>query len=353
MRKYNIDSTIVCTASTLGHHQRLSLEEIDQQLSGTNNDYQEIPYTTIPIGSSPFPDLNKIRKVFNDVDFDLVYFTNAYAFQDLTMRLLKQIHKKPVIAGQHALLLQDSVVHDLYVKTVSRALMHSFDACHALSHHDAQVFERWGIRNIYLIPPGIDPNQFQPPSQSIKNERFNVLFVGRLSLEKGFDIFCDAIARINQTSYNLNFIVVGSGELESLARQVESKYNNVTYLGHVPHTQMTEIYQKSDLFIISSRRESFGIAGIEAQSSGLPVIGTNVVGPSETILDGVTGSIIERDSIDALALEILQYYKLWATDFWKYLEIRKRARKRAEMYSWDTVISQVYRMFETIIVRSR
>jgi glycosyltransferase involved in cell wall biosynthesis len=68
----------------------------------------------------------------------------------------------------------------------------------------------WGYKNIYLIPNGVDTNKFKPGK---KDETFTVLFVSRLTYQKGFDIFAKLVEYLNKHKTNYNFLIVGNGPL--------------------------------------------------------------------------------------------------------------------------------------------
>jgi glycosyltransferase involved in cell wall biosynthesis len=351
LRKFGVSSSMICTKSTLGHPKRISLEG-QSTFFRRNENYWEVPYLSLPIGNSPIPELGSLIRDISGIDFDALYFANGYAFQDLIMYLLQKIHNKPIISGQHALFYQDVWFHDLYVKSIGRQLLPKFDACHVLTMRDLQNFQKWGATSTYLIPPGVDTKVFNFPNKPKRNEAFTVLFVGRLTLEKGFDIFCNTVRMINQSNQgkDFKFVVAGTGPLYGEAKSLTDKYSNVSLLGHIDHNEMPGIYNSADLFVISSRRESFGIAGIEAQACGLPIVATKITGPSEIVIDGCTGKLVRPQSAEALAAGIITLFQDWRRNDRAYEGMRSKIRKHIEQsYDWEVIIRAIYNMLQVVI----
>jgi glycosyltransferase involved in cell wall biosynthesis len=350
LQKYEISSTIVCTKFTTGDFGRISVDEIKEIMNKAHSQYYELPYAfSLPIGLSPILKLEELKKMGDIVQkCDLIYFANAYAFHDFIIYLLKRRFQRPVISGQHATLFSDSSLPNIYTKTVRRNLLKKFDAFHVLNSQDKRTFQNWGLRNIYYIPIGVDTEKFRPCCME-RTTKFRVLFIGRLTSQKGIDILCRSIMMINKKDHlkgKIEFWIVGSGPLQFLVNKLAESYSNVKYADKVSDKFLPEIYRKCDLFVMPSRRETFGITALEAQASGLPVIASNIAGPSDTIVDGVTGSLIQKESPEAIVFAIKKYYNLWLNDPDKYMQIRVYARENIlRNYSLEVIAVRMRDMF--------
>lgn len=132
-----------------------------------------------------------------------------------------------------------------------------------------------------------------------------ILFVGRLFKEKGADHFLRALVNI-KLSYRA--VVVGEGwEKESLKRLAEGLGigKKVEFRGFIKREEVARLYQSARLLVISSLwGEPFGLVGVEALSSGLPVVAYRVGGIPEWLESGKSGFLVEPGRIDLLSENI-------------------------------------------------
>ena len=107
----------------------------------------------------------------------------------------------------------------------------------------------------------------------------------------------------------LRLLIVGGG-IEKKALIELSKNlginGSVEFVGNIAHDQVVQKLEKMDIFVALSRRESFGVAILEASSCGLPVVVSNADGPAEIVVNGETGFVVERDNAEAAAEHIYQ-----------------------------------------------
>jgi len=160
------------------------------------------------------------------------------------------------------------------------------------------------IKNAY----GIDANYIYPPVDISKFRIFNsledyFLIVSRLNSYKNIDLVIKVFNKLK-----LKLKIVGTGpykkKLESL---IENK--NIKLLGRVTENELIELYGKCRAFIFPGS-EDFGIAPVEAQASGRPVIAFAAGGALETIIEDVSGTFFHDNSIDSLSDSIKSFLKL-------------------------------------------
>jgi glycosyltransferase involved in cell wall biosynthesis len=123
-------------------------------------------------------------------------------------------------------------------------------------------------------------------------------YVGRLWPEKNLPFLIESFARICQDHDNARLLLVGSGpEQRRLAHQAAEAGidTKVYFTGAIEHSQLPQYYQTADIFISPSNTETFGLTVIEAMASGLPVIGIDSVGISDTVVHDVTGLLTKND----------------------------------------------------------
>jgi glycosyltransferase involved in cell wall biosynthesis len=152
------------------------------------------------------------------------------------------------------------------------------------------------------------------------------LFVGRLNHDKGVDTLLQAFSSqtIQQNSY---LLLVGPDEENYIARIPELLGERLENFRYIPFTTEPEKYMAaSDIFCLPSLREGFGLAIIEAGSSGLPSVASRIYGITDSVKEGETGLLIKPGSVDELIGGLT--YLLKNPGF--RLEMGANARKRVQ-----------------------
>lgn len=168
-----------------------------------------------------------------------------------------------------------------------------------------------------IIPHGIDIDPFttrQPDKPSARgklNLPENVLVagvIGRLDPKKGQHILIEACHKLRQKGHQLNLLFVGdssAGEqtgYDTHLRQLVDEYGLTSQTYFRPFLAAVEYaFASLDIFVLTSRSETYGLVTLEAMASGLPVVGTREGGTPDIITDGVTGLLVDPFDSDQLA----------------------------------------------------
>jgi glycosyltransferase involved in cell wall biosynthesis len=163
---------------------------------------------------------------------------------------------------------------------------------------------------------------------------------------KGIDLVLDALKLLDALgTREWNYTVVGDGrERPALAARARAHglTERVYFLGSQPREKVLGILLDSDVFVLPSYREAFGIAYLEAMACGLPAIGVRGQGPEAFIEHGLSGFLVEPRSATAVADclgEILSHRDAAR-------RIGESARSRAQAFSWDAhanALMEIYR----------
>ena len=222
---------------------------------------------------------------------------------------------------------------------------------------------------------GVDVNRFARRARD-GSERLeagaHLLFVGRVSPEKGLHVLLGALKTVVQRNPNTVLEIVGGHaecpreyivdlaeeeKVAALARFYNGKSyfsqlqdqlvsaglkDKVRFSGFLPHSEAAERYLSADVLINPSLSEAFGMSLAEGMASGLPVVATRVGGMPEIVDEGRTGLLVASDDAPALAEAILDM-----------LDDRNRARamgeagreRAAELFSWDRIAAQLCELF--------
>ena len=161
--------------------------------------------------------------------------------------------------------------------------------------------ERFG-GEFHYIPNFVDTSRFSLKKKSIKTHTqfINVAYLNKVKNQK---LLIESFFKAFGKDENFSLTIVGTGEeqkdLEALILLYET--NNIHIHGYATQDELVELYHKSDYFVLSSKRETFGLVLIEAMSCGLPVISTKCGGPESIITNDKLGVLCSNNNIDALS----------------------------------------------------
>jgi glycosyltransferase involved in cell wall biosynthesis len=200
----------------------------------------------------------------------------------------------------------------LYGKA-DRLVLRNFTAVVAVSDEVKQRLLKAGVREdkIHLVRNGIDLRPFDNAFPSLRNgstadHPLIVGLVGRLSIEKGVDIFLRAAALVLLELPSTKFVVVGEGQdrhkLELLVDELKIR-ESVSMLGQ--RDDMPSVYASLDIMVSASRQEGLPMAVLEGMGSALPIVATPVGAVPTVIFDDRTGVMVPPENAPLLASTIL------------------------------------------------
>jgi glycosyltransferase involved in cell wall biosynthesis len=179
-------------------------------------------------------------------------------------------------------------------------------------HAKAVVANSEGLRSLALrtakghdvcvIPNGVDTALFCPPESAPANETPILLYVGRVSEEKGLDDLINALSELKSTAWRLKLI--GDGPYMTTLRALITQVgldDRVDVLGWLPREALIKHYQSADIFTFPSKHEGMPNSVLEAMACGLPVLATRIAGNEELVQDGTNGFLVAPGTPDALS----------------------------------------------------
>ncbi len=162
--------------------------------------------------------------------------------------------------------------------------------------------------NIRVVPNGVDAERFKPMDDVKRirhrfglGDRLCVLFVGRLIPRKGLSFLVEAARQVVKRVGNIAFLIVGDGPLrEYLVNLVDGANlsGKFIFLGDVNENALPLFYNCADIFVLPSIQEGQGIALLEAQATGKPIVAFKVGGVPEAVVEGESGLLTKPDSIE-------------------------------------------------------
>jgi glycosyltransferase involved in cell wall biosynthesis len=152
---------------------------------------------------------------------------------------------------------------------------------------------------------GVDTQRFDPGLRgTIALEgAINVLYVGRISTEKGADLLAQAFLAAHERDPRLQLVLAGGGpEQQRLAARLGAR---ASFLGWLEGSELAAAYASADIFLVPSHTDTFGQVILEAQASGLPIVAVAAGGPLALIEDRISGLLCEPEA-RALADAVLE-----------------------------------------------
>jgi glycogen synthase len=252
-----------------------------------------------------------------------------------------------------------SHIHGAERRMVRRA-DHVITCSRYMASHVSTVF---GVSpdRITPIQNGIDPRDLEPVASDLGELRTRyaetgerlVLLVGRLVYEKGFHLALDALAPVIAKLGGIRFVVAGTGtaeaELRRQARRLGLDRNGV-FLGWVGDDMLHSLYRISDLCIVPSIYEPFGLVALEAMASGCLCVVADTGGLREVVPgDGTVG--LRFPSRDAAALqEVLERV---LTDDDERAQLVAEAREHVLRFDWGEVARQTLALYDELAPSAR
>lgn len=200
-----------------------------------------------------------------------------------------------------------------------------------LTNTDKQLYEKFGINNVLVIPNFIEISQ-----KVSKLNNKNILFVGNLSRVKGVDFLAQIIKKFD--NQNWKFTIVGDGpKKETLIKEL--KNYNVDIKGEVLNVKKE--YLNADIFILPSRKEGFPFVLLEAKNYGLPIISFDIpTGPKEMVDNGKDGFLIKFGDVDGFVKKL----KLLTNNEKLLKEMGKNSKKSVYKYSKEEIMKKWFQI---------
>ena len=270
--------------------------------------------------------------------YDLVYSRNEITEAFLFRVRVGYRNVPPVVFGCHcphrfigASTLHSRLHNLLYASPLYTRLARGVAGFHTISRGDTGVIERqFPEHPVVQIPNPFDAvgyaeqaGRTKPPF-TVDAAKFNILWAGRLTGQKGVAQLLEVIDRVNQShAAKVEWHICGEGELSGLVSEAARRHENVHANGHIDRLAMPAAYAGADLFISTSQwGETYAYTPREANSLGVPVVAFDISGYNEIIKDGRNGRLAK--SVD----EFTAHVKWFADgnrldgDIWEYIRGR-------------------------------
>lgn len=214
------------------------------------------------------------------------------------------------------------------------------DAVIVNSDWSKRALEQQGVptEKLHVVPLSFEPEAGDVPAERTQTGPLRVLWAGTVNLRKGFPYFLEAAQLL--ASKGFEFFVAGPINLTD--RALKTIPPNVHFLGRVTRESMARIYAKSDIYVLPTLSDGFGLTQLEAMHQGLPVITTPNCGAA--VRHGIDGFIVPARDANSLA----QRLEWFAGNRKALREMSEQARLRARQFGLSVYAENLNGVLETV-----
>jgi len=254
----------------------------------------------------------------NIKNFDLIHITGVWNFPVLAAAFWARFYKKPYIISPRGSLMKEpmekksSLIKKIFLFLFVRQDLKNASAIHFTVETEKEEYLKAGLplKKSIIISNGFDAEEFEKQiSEDFFRSKFNILsdkkiilFLSRLNWKKGLDTLIPAFAEVLKKESRAVLVLAGPDE-KNYKKEIELKIENcklkigkdVIFTDMLIGEDKISAYRESDVFVLPSYSENFGMAVVEAMACGLPVIITKGVGISKEVEKAGAGIVIEKD----------------------------------------------------------
>lgn len=302
------------------------------------------------------PDVARLRQAVAAAGVDVIHMTTPGPVGLAAMRIARQL-ALPMVGSFHTDLA--SYTHLLsgserLGRLMRRFLRWPYGRCTRVlvpSEATRQLLIHAPVqgRHIALWRRGVDSDVFAPARRSqalrrewgVSDDCPALLYVGRVSREKGLQMLPAVSAALRQRCVPHRFIIVGCGPMD---RELRAAMPDALFTGVLHGQSLAAAYASADVFVFPSRTDTAGNVVLEAQASGLPVLVTDVGGPRENLIEGCTGAVI-RDPTAESWMHAIAALLEHAPYRWG---MGAAARRYAESRTWAVALDPLFHTYREL-----
>jgi glycogen(starch) synthase len=259
---------------------------------------------------------------------------------------------KPLVVHVHSTEFDRSGEHvNQMIYDIERMGMHVADKVIAVSYLTRNiVISRYGISGdkVEVVYNGVERNgnSLLVGNTTIKKDEKIVLFLGRITMQKGPDYFLRAAKKVLEKFDNVRFVMAGSGDLMHRAVEMAAELgigSKVLFTGFLRGEDVNKIFKMADLYVMPSVSEPFGIAPLEALDNDVPIIISKQSGVSEVIQHALKVDFWDVDEIANKIVAVLKYPPLGIT-------LRSHGNYEVRKLRWRDSAARCAKIYEEALV---
>jgi len=297
--------------------------------------------------------------------FDMIHLHTYRSFQtDIGWFTAKQ-HNKPFVLSAHGTLYTYEKIEKLSRRKRILYRLHDIfggrlvleaSAVIAVSREEIKHYLRFGVNEdkIKLLPNGVDTSYFTPGDGTSFRNKYRIddkvkiiLFVGRLHPVKGLNYLIKAFKHVKERVDDSKLVLIGNdfgmkNQLMNLCKTLRLS-NEVLFINQLYGDRLVNAYRSSNVVVLPSSFEIFGLSILEACSCGKPVVASDVGGLRDIVANGYNGYLVRYSDESALAKAIIS-----VLDDEKQKELGEAGRKLALNFDWKKIVESLEKVFAEI-----
>jgi len=292
----------------------------------------------------------RVMKIAEQEEFDVIH---AHDWMTFPAGIAVATHSgRPLIVQVHSTEFDRSGEHvNQFVYDVERQGMHAATRVITVSNYTRNI-----VINRYAVPPdkvevvynGVDqvdsPQPLPRPAWPTRSDKV-VLFVGRITMQKGPEYFLNAAKRVLEKLQNVKFILAGDGDrlhgIIELAAWLGIGHR-VFFTRFLRGVDVQRVYRMADLYVMPSVSEPFGIAPLEALQNDVPVIISKQSGLAETLRNALKVDFWDVNEMANKIVAVLRHPPLGDM-------LRVNGRQEALRFRWEDSAARVHDIYRRVL----
>ena len=237
---------------------------------------------------------------------------------------------------------------DPRIYAIERSGMHGADAVIAVSNLvKERCVERYGVNpdKVWVVHNAVDRVAWSSSLPRLVKREKTVMFLGRLTLQKGPDYFVRTARRVLDVDPDVTFILAGTGDMTPSLIELSAELgigSRMLFTGFVDRHQASQLYAAADVFVMPSVSEPFGLVALEAMDHGVPVILSRQSGASEVVRHALKVDFWDVEDLADKVLCALAYPSLHG-------ELRRMGEAEVEQLHWRAAAQKVRDVYDRIV----
>jgi glycogen(starch) synthase len=311
---------------TLRSHQMVTEERIDPAIEQWMHETDPVVQTEEHYGDDMYSEIHRyaayaVRLAMNE-DFDVIH---AHDWMTYPAGIaVASVTGKPLIVHVHSTEFDRSGEHvNQMIYDIERRGMHAANKVIAVSHLTRNIIiSRYGIlgEKVEVVYNGVEQNGENRALAfnrvGIHSEEKIVLFLGRITMQKGPEYFLMAARKVLEEDENVKFVMAGTGDMMHQIIEMAAQMgigDKILFTGFLHGNDVQKIYEMADLYVMPSVSEPFGIAPLEALNHDVPVLISKQSGVAEVLTHVLKVDFWDVNEMANKILAVLKYPPLQLT----------------------------------------